>query len=246
MEARDRVCLVTGGNRGIGREVARQLAQKGMLVFLGSRDLAAGQAAARELSAAASQVATVRLDVCEPASLDRAVQEVAEQAGRLDVLINNAGSIIESAAAETSAAVLREVFETNVFGCAEMIRVALPLLRESSCPRIVNVSSTTGSLALTAAGTDFGGPADQRLAYATSKAALNMLTIQYHRAFQHDPSLRHIKINSATPGYTATGINRHQGTRTVEQGAQIIVRLALLDDSGPSGGFFNDAGPVDW
>jgi NAD(P)-dependent dehydrogenase (short-subunit alcohol dehydrogenase family) len=142
--------------------------------------------------------------------------------------------------------VLREVFETNVFGCAEMIRVALPLLRQSSWPRIVNVSSTTGSLGLTAAGADFGGAADQRLAHATSKAALNMLTIQYHRAFQHDQSLRHLKINSATPGYTATDLNRHRGTRTVEQGAQIIVRLALLDDSGPSGGFFNDAGPVDW
>jgi NAD(P)-dependent dehydrogenase (short-subunit alcohol dehydrogenase family) len=246
MEATDRVCLVTGGNRGIGREVARQLAQKGMPVFIGSRDLAAGQATARELSMPARQLATVRLDVCDPVSLDRAVQEVAEQAGRLDVLINNAGAIVGSTAAETSAAILREVFETNVFGCAEMIRVALPLLRESSCPRIVNVSSTTGSLALTAAGTDFGGPADQRLAYATSKAALNMLTIQYHRAFQHDRSLRHIKINSATPGYTATGMNRHQGTRTADRGAQIIVRLALLDDSGPSGGFFNDAGPVDW
>lgn len=140
---------------------------------------------------------------------------------------------------------MRRVFEVNVFGVASAVRVMLPLLRQAAAPRIVNVSSTTASLAMTSGGHDFGGDAGRRLAYSTSKAALNMLTVQYARAFAADPGLAHIKINSATPGYTATGMSGHRG-RSVADGARIIVGLATLPADGPTGGFFNDQGPVPW
>jgi NAD(P)-dependent dehydrogenase (short-subunit alcohol dehydrogenase family) len=236
------VALVSGATRGIGREVARQLAGRGVAVAVGCRDLAAGRAVAGGLPAASP----VPLDVTVPGGATAAVAAVRDRFGRLDILVNNAGRIVEATAPDTTAAVLREVFDVNVFGVADLTGAALPLLRHSPAARIVNVSSTTGSLALTAAGTDFGGDADRRTAYAASKSALNMLTIQYDRAFQADPALRHIKVNSATPGYTATGMNGGRGTRTVTQGAAVIVRLALAPADGPSGGFSNDAGPVPW
>ena len=240
------VALVTGANRGIGREVARQLAGRGLAVVVGSRDVESGQAVAGDLTRQGTQASAVRLDVTVPGSPSEAVGLIEGRLGRLDVLVNNAGRIIEASAVESTADDLRAVFETNVFVAAEMFRAALPLLRTSPGPRIVNVSSTTASLTLTAGGTDFGGDAAFRLAYSTSKAALNMLTVQYDRAFRADPALRHVKINAATPGYTATDMNRGQGQRTVEQGARIIVDLALLAEDGPSGGFFNDAGSVPW
>lgn len=241
-----RVALVTGANRGIGREVARQLVARGVTVVVGSRDVAAGQAVAEEIATDEAAASAVRLDVTAAGAHERAIADVTDRHGCLDILVNNAGRLVEADAADTTASVLRQVFETNVFGVADMIRASLPSLRRSAAARIVNVTSTTGSLSLTSHGTDFGGNADQRLAYSTSKAALNMLTIQYHRAFRLDDTLRHIKINSGTPGYTATDMNEGQGTRTVEQGARIIVELALLPDDGPSGGFFNDDGPIPW
>jgi NAD(P)-dependent dehydrogenase (short-subunit alcohol dehydrogenase family) len=188
----------------------------------------------------------LRLDVTEPGGPAAAIGAILDNYGRLDVLVNNAGRIIEVPAVETTAEDLRAVFDTNVFGAAEMVRAALPLLRQSSQARIVNVTSTTGSLTLTAAGTDFGGDATKRLAYATSKTALTMLTVQYHRAFQEDPILKHIKINAGTPGYSATDMNRGEGGRSVEDGARVIVDLACLQNDGPSGGFFNDQGAVAW
>jgi NAD(P)-dependent dehydrogenase (short-subunit alcohol dehydrogenase family) len=182
------VALVSGATRGIGREVARQLAERGVRVAVGCRDVEAGRAVAGPLDGAHPVV----LDVTAPGGAAAAVAATAERYGRLDILVNNAGRTAEATAAGTTAAVLRPVFEVNVFGAVELIGAALPLLRSSPAPRVVNVSSTTASLALTAGGTDFGGDADRRLAYAASKTALNMLTVQYHRAFQSDPALRHI------------------------------------------------------
>jgi NAD(P)-dependent dehydrogenase (short-subunit alcohol dehydrogenase family) len=247
MVSHDRnVALVTGANRGIGREVARQLAGRGLTVVIGSRDLSAGQVVADELAASGGSVTAVRLDVVEQGSPASAIDEIVLRFGRLDVLVNNAGRFIEVDAADTTGDDLRAVFETNLFGAAETIRAAIPRLRRSAGARIVNVSSTTGSLTLAAGGADLGGDASLRLAYATSKTALNMLTVQYHRAFQEDPTLRHIKINAGTPGYTATDMNGGRGTRSVEEGARVIVELASLPDDGPSGGFYNDQGPVAW
>jgi NAD(P)-dependent dehydrogenase (short-subunit alcohol dehydrogenase family) len=238
------VVLVTGANKGLGKEVAGQLARRGMRVLLGSRDAERGAEAAVELAAGAADVTAVQLDVTDPASVDAAAKRIRSEHGRLDVLVNNAGVTADVAATETTAAHLLPVFEVNVFGAVSVIRAMLPLLRRSAAPRIVNVSSTTASLAMTSGGHDFGGNAGRRLAYSTSKTALNMLTVQYARAFAADPGLAHIKINSATPGYTATDMSGHRG-RSVADGARIIVDLALAGD-GPSGGFFNDQGPVPW
>jgi NAD(P)-dependent dehydrogenase (short-subunit alcohol dehydrogenase family) len=166
--------------------------------------------------------------------------------GRLDVLVNNAGTVVDGLAADTTATEMRRTFEVNVFGVVTVIHAMLPLLRASAAPRIVNVTSTTASLGLTSGGTDFGGDADRRVAYSSSKTALNMLTVQYARAFAKDPTLAHIKINSATPGYVATDLTGHRGVRSVEEGVRVVVDLATLADDGPAGGFFNDRGPVPW
>ncbi|HEX6469484.1 MAG TPA: SDR family oxidoreductase [Streptosporangiaceae bacterium] len=240
------IALVTGANRGLGKEVARRLACRGFVVLLGSRDLQRGVDATKELAAAGAHTSPIRLDVTDPAAVRTAVEQIRGDHGRLDVLVNNAGTFVGALPMETSVADMRDIFEVNVFGVVEVTRACVPLLRRSTAPRIVNVSSTTASLGLTSAGADIPGDAGRRLAYASSKAALNMLTVQYAAAFGRDPALAHIKINSAVPGYTATDMNDHRGTRTVEEGARVIVDLATLPDDGPTGGCFADDGPVPW
>ncbi|MEG8181959.1 SDR family oxidoreductase [Nocardia terpenica] len=240
------VALVTGANRGLGRETARQLAERGARVLLGSRDADRGAEVAAELAAAGVSVRPVRLDVTDPATVRAAAAEIDEIHGRLDILVNNAGISIAAPAAETDGALLRRVVDVNVVGAADVICVFLPLLRRSAAPRIVNLSSTAASLTLTREHPDFGPEPDTRLAYTTSKAALNMLTVQYANAFRREPGLRHIKINSVSPGYVATDLTRHRGTRTVAEGAGVVVRLATLPADGPSGGFFDDKGSLPW
>jgi NAD(P)-dependent dehydrogenase (short-subunit alcohol dehydrogenase family) len=239
------VVLVTGANKGLGKETARQLAHKGMTVLIGSRDPERGAAAVSELSADGVTVVPVQLDVTDAGSVEAMAAQLRQEHGRLDVLVNNAGTVVACPAESITAVELRQTFEVNVFGVVTVIHAMLPLLKNSIAPRIVNVSSTTASLSLTSGGTDFGGDA-QRLGYSSSKAALNMLTVQYAQAFGRNSGLAHIKINSATPGYTATDLTGHRGTRTVAEGARIIVELALLPENGPTGGFFNDQGPVPW
>jgi NAD(P)-dependent dehydrogenase (short-subunit alcohol dehydrogenase family) len=240
------VALVTGANRGLGKETARQLAARGVTVVLGSRDAARGMDAALELGAAAARPIPVRLDVTSAGSVREVAEWLEAECGRLDVLVNNAGTVVDQLAERTTAAEMRQNYEVNVFGVVTMIRAMLPLLGRSPAPRIVNVSSTTASMSLTSGGTDFGGDAENRMAYSSSKAALNMLTVQYAKAFSRSAALSHIKINSATPGYTATEMTHYRGVRTVTEGARIIVELATLADDGPTGGFFNDAGMVPW
>lgn len=240
------VALVTGANRGLGRETARQLAHKGVTVLLGSRDLDDGVRVARELATDGADVRPVRLDVTDAVGLADLADRIRRDHGRLDILVNNAGTFTGVLAVETTAPPMRDIFEVNVFGVVTAVHALLPVLARSEAPRIVNVSSTVGSITLTADGADLPGDASRRLAYASSKAALNMLTVQYARAFARDPGLGHVKINSATPGYTATDMNRFQGIRSVRDGARIIVDLALLPDDGPTGGFFDDQGPVLW
>lgn len=240
------LALVTGANRGLGRATAELLAGRGLTVFLGSRERARGEEAAGALAAGGADVIPVELDVIDGASVEALATRLRHDHGRLDVLVNNAGAFVGSTPAETSASHMRPMFEVNVFGVVTMIHGLLPLLRCSAAPRIVNVSSTTASLGLTSSGADIPGDATRRLAYTSSKAALNMLTVQYAKAFAEDPGLAHIKINSATPGWVATDMNDHLGARTVAEGAGIVARLATLPDDGPSGGFFGDDGPVPW
>ena len=242
--------LVTGANKGLGKETARQLACRGMTVLLGSRDLDRGRRAAGELTdstgADGGAVLPIQLDVTDPDSVKAAVEQVHAAHGRLDALVNNAGIFAGARAADTTVTQLRDLFEVNVFGVVTVTHAFLPLLAKSAAPRIVNVSSTTASLTLTADGADIPGDASTRLAYASAKAALNMLTVQYAKAFRAEPELAHILVNSAVPGWTATDINNHRGIRPVHDGARIIADLAALPADGPTGGCFDDQGPVPW
>ncbi len=231
--------LITGANKGLGKETARRLVAAGHTVYLGARDEARGRAAAEELGAR-----FIRLDVTDEASVAAAAARV-EAEGGLDVLVNNAG--VEGrlpdngivAPADTTADILGEVFDTNVFGVVRVIHAFLPLLQRSAAPVIVTVSSGLGSLA------DLSNPDSSThfypgVAYPTSKAAVNAITIQFAKAL---PGMR---INAVDPGYTSTDLNGGTGTQTVEEGAEIIVRMAQLAPDGPTGAFVSARGPVAW
>lgn len=223
--------LITGANKGLGFETARHLIAAGHQVWIGARDAERGQQAADQLGAG-----LVQLDVTDDAS----VAAAAETVGELDVLVNNAGiSGGRISPSEATAEDMRTVYETNVFGPVRVLHAFIPLLEKSQAPVVVNVSSGVGSLGLAA---DPDGPWNDRNypVYASSKAALNMLTIRYAAAF---PGMR---INSVDPGFTATDFNRHQGTQTVEQGAEAIIRYALITPDGPTGGFFDRNGAEIW
>ncbi|MFJ8104860.1 SDR family NAD(P)-dependent oxidoreductase [Streptomyces sp. NPDC096132] len=231
--------LITGANKGIGFETARRLIAAGHTVHLGSRDAERGRRAAERLGARA-----VPLDVTDDASVEAAAKAI-EAGGGLDVLINNAG--VESrgpgntvpGAAEVTADDVREVFETNVFGAVRVTHAFLPLLRRSPAPVIVNVSSGLASLTKVS---EPGTPtrAYPGLAYPASKTALNMITVQYAKAF---PGMR---INAVEPGFTKTDLNGNTGIQTVEQGAEIVVRMAQVGPDGPTGGYFDAEGALPW
>ena len=227
--------LITGANKSLGLETARRLAAAGHTVYLGSRDEQRGKEAAGRTGAR-----PVQLDVTSDDSVEAAAALVRDEAGSLDVLVNNAGITGgRKAPGEITAPDMRAVYETNVFGAVRVTHAFLPLLAASSAPVIVMVSSGMGSLAIT---TDPGRFESTlvSLPYPSSKAALNMITTQYAKAF---PAMR---INAVDPGYTATDLNQHQGTQTVGEGAEIIVRMASIGPGGPTGGYFSAAGPVPW
>ena len=229
------ITLITGGNKGIGRETARRLKEAGHTVLIGARDPGRGRAAAADLG-----VALVHLDVTDQASVDAAAARVRAEHGRLDVLVNNAA--INSVAApleETTATDAAAELDANLLGALRVTNAFVPLLRDSRHARIVNVSSTVGSFAATLEYDMF----DWRVVppvYAISKTALTMLTVKYSRA------LPGMLVNAADPGYTATDLNGGQGTQTVTEGTDAIVRLATLGDDGPTGIFVNRDGAVAW
>jgi NAD(P)-dependent dehydrogenase (short-subunit alcohol dehydrogenase family) len=226
--------LITGANKGLGRETAQRLLADGHEVWVAARDPARGLVAADELGAR-----FVELDVTDDASVAAAAQRVGGEGG-LDVLVNNAGILgPRRDVGELTADDVRAVFETNVFGIVRVTRAFLPLLERSDNPVIVNVSSGMGSLAVTTDPSRLESTLVS-LGYPASKAAVNMLTSQYAKAF---PELR---VNAVDPGYTSTDFNDHRGTKSVERGAEIIVRMAELDRSGPTGTFVDEQGSVPW
>jgi NAD(P)-dependent dehydrogenase (short-subunit alcohol dehydrogenase family) len=232
------IALITGANKGIGYETARLLGERGATVLLGARDPGRGQAAASELGAT-----WLRLDVTDPATIEAAAKWIDESYGRLDVLVNNAGIALEwdEPPDRLPQAKLRQTYEVNVFGVVAVTNAMLPLLRRSPAGRIVNMSTSFGSLTYASTA---GQPASEPafLAYKSSKAALNSLTVQYANLVRDNG----IKVNAGCPGYCATDMNGHSGYRSAAQGAAIAVRLATLPDDGPTGGFFDDDGPIPW
>ncbi|HEX4301675.1 MAG TPA: SDR family oxidoreductase [Rhizomicrobium sp.] len=246
-----RIALVTGANQGIGLQIAKDLAAKGLTVLVGSRNLENGQKTAREIGASAH---AVQLDVTDKASIAAAAERIGREFGRLDVLVNNAGiskigqpkgtmeDIVKRSRISTASLDdIRTIYETNVFGVIAVTQAMLPLLRKSGAARIVNVSSGVGSLTRTL------GPDGEHLRalygmYSASKTALNAVTV----GLALDLAPEGIKVNAACPGYTKTALNNFMGTRTVEEGAREPVRLALLGDDGPTGSYSNDDGPLAW
>jgi NAD(P)-dependent dehydrogenase (short-subunit alcohol dehydrogenase family) len=228
--------LITGANKSLGFETARRLTEAGHTVYLGSRDEQRGKEAAGRLGAR-----LVQLDVTSDDSVEAAAALVRDEAGHLDVLVNNAGISggLGRSPGEVTAADMRAVYETNVFGVVRVTHAFLPLLAASSAPVIVMVSSGMGSLAVTTDPSRFESTLIS-VSYTSSKAALNMITTQYAKAF---PAMR---INVVDPGYTGTDFNQHRGTQTVEAGAEIIVAMASIGPGGPTGGYFSAAGPVPW
>ena len=236
-----KIALVTGANKGIGKAIVQGLARDGFIVYLGARNPDRGRAAAAEL-AADGDVRFVQLDVTDAASVSAAAQTIESEVGRLDVLVNNAG--ISSAPgsrfrapAEENAENIRTVYETNVFAVVTVTNSFMPLLLRSDAGRIVNVTSKRGSIA--EEGAWVGRP---NMAYSTSKTALNALTVHYARSLAETS----IKVNGAAPGHVATDFNAFRGSRTPEQGAAVVIRLAQLDNDGPTGLVFEDDVQLMW
>ncbi len=240
---RNKIVLVTGANKGIGFEVARQLAASGYTVLLGARNRALGEEAAATLKREDRDVRYIPIDLDDPATIAAAAKHIDAAFGHLDVLVNNAGIAAPGDGLPSigSLDAIERDFRVNFLGSVAVTQAMLPLLRKSSSAGIVNVSSGLGSL------TKSGDPAwthvaAKYLGYAASKAALNMLTVQ----LAYELRGTSIKVNSVDPGYTATDLNQHRGTQSIPEGAAEIVRLALLPGDGPSGTFSSAQGIVPW
>lgn len=238
-----KIALVSGANKGIGKETVRQLGKLGFKVILGCRDLSRGEKVASELRNDGIDVDAVQFDVSNENSVKAATDSIQKKFGRLDVLVNNAGILTErnSDIRTINISGVEETIQTNFIGALRLLQAAIPLLEKSDAPRIVNVSSSLGSL--TTAGDPNSGYGDFLfVGYCCSKAALNMLTVIAASTLKN----KKFKVNSICPGYVATDINDNQGFRTVEQGAAIIIKMATLDDNGPTGTYVNDEGIIPW
>ena len=236
-----KTALVTGANKGIGREIARQLGQQEHKVWLACRDVARGEKAAAELRAEGIEAEPLPLDVTSDESVKAAAATFAKASDSLDVLVNNAGVSLGGYAAPSVASVedMRALYEVNVFGPVRVTQAFIPFLKKGGQGRIVMMSSSLGSIAEQLDMTS-GTYGVNIVGYNSSKSALNMITV----AFAKELAAHGIKVNAANPGYVATDLNNHQGYRTVAEGAKIAVYLATLGPMGPTAGFFND-GHVD-
>jgi len=241
--------LITGANKGIGLETAKQLSKKGLFVYLGSRDIEKGEAIVKELNNNGFQnVQAIEIDVTKPDTILSAKNIIEKEQGHLDVLINNAGisGIVPQSALETSIANYKEVFDVNLYGVVNVTQTFINLLQKSAEPRIVNVSTSVGSLSLQS---DPNWPAydyAKYAVYASSKSAMNMYTV--HLAYELRDTA--FKVNAVCPGYTKTDFTNHVGGE-VEEAGKRIMKYALIDQNGPTGKFFSEesnpeTGEIPW
>jgi NAD(P)-dependent dehydrogenase (short-subunit alcohol dehydrogenase family) len=237
-----KVALITGANKGIGLEIARQLGRQGIKVILGIRNFERGQAAVASLVSEGIDAFFMQLDVTNEAHIKEMAQKIEQMFGKLDILVNNAGIAIDKPfIMALDLNLMRQTFETNFFAAAVIIKELLPLLQKAPAARIVNMSSGLGSITFTG-DPNFPLAGYKLIAYNASKTALNALTAMV--AFELRDTA--IKVNAADPGYVATDMTANTGPRTVQEGAAIAVHLANLGSDGPTGGFFNDNGLIPW
>ena len=240
-----KVALITGANKGIGFETARQLGALGITVLVGARDLKRGEAAAAELKRESIDARALKLDVVDDGDRKAAAEAIGRDFGRLDILVNNAGIATEDMSSNstltTSEETLRKIFETNFFAVVALTSALLPLLRKSAAGRIVNLSSILGSLTLHATP---GSPiySAKMFAYDASKTALNAYTIHLAHALKETK----IKVNSAHPGWVKTELGGAGAPMEIVDGAKPSVRLATLADDGPTGGYFHMGDTLPW
>jgi NAD(P)-dependent dehydrogenase (short-subunit alcohol dehydrogenase family) len=237
-----KIALITGANKGIGFEAARQLGEAGTRVLVGSRDVDRGQRAVQELQSSGIDAEMIRIDVSDPTSIRGAAEELGQKVDRLDILVNNAGIGLERCPlSELDIEVLRSVLETNFFGAFLTIQAFMPLLRKSSAGRIVNVSSGLGSL-FSLSNPQWAAHQALYTPYSISKVALNSLTALLSAELIDSA----IKVNSVEPGYTATDMTDQKGLQSVDVAARVVVKYALLPSDGPTGGYFDARGPMPW
>lgn len=245
MSAVNRIALITGANKGIGFEIARQLGAQGITILVGVRDQVRGEAAVQHLRADGIDATAVHLDVTNQATIEAAAAFIEHTYGKLDILVNNAGISTRERDTPPSALALedlRRTFETNVFAVFAVTKAMLPLLRRSDAGRIVNLSSEVSSLSLASDPTSFAAALPPTLAYNASKTALNALTVFFAKELRNTS----IKVNAVSPGYVATDLNEHSGYLTPEQGAKVPVAFATLPADGPTSGFFGEQGVIPW
>lgn len=238
-----RIALVTGANKGIGLEIARQLADAGIFVIIGARDRHRASAAVAKLASQGLTATAVHIDLNDPQSIAAAAETIRAEHGRLDILVNNAGIVHAKDGPPTTGSpeAARQIMETNFIGTLQVTQAMLPLLRLSPAGRIVNLSSSLGSLALNG---DPTSPyyAARLIGYNASKAALNMLTVQLAEELRGTP----IVVNSVSPGYVKTDLTGHNGFLTPEEGARLPVKYALLGENAVSGRFVGAGGETPW
>jgi NAD(P)-dependent dehydrogenase (short-subunit alcohol dehydrogenase family) len=245
-ESNGKLALVTGANKGLGFEMSRQLAQHGLTVLIAARNLQAAQEAATTLKHEGLQAESIRLDVNDSTQIQAVVQEIGDRFGKLDVLINNAGVMLDgewliSNASFVSLDVIRKTFDTNFFALVELTQALLPLILKSQSGRIVNMASIEGSLTLHA---DPNSPVydAKPFAYNASKAAVNSFTVHLAHELRNTP----VKVNSSHPGWVKTELGGEGAMMDITEGAKTGVQLATLPEDGPSGGFFHLGQPVPW